>query len=321
LFFSDPGAPETYGANNFIHLRPGDGEEITGIATYGDLLFVSKATNLFVFTGVSTAGTGDPIFNYRRVSIPGARLANATGHGDPAWNALNVGEDGVYFVTNRGVYRTTGGPPVLVSGGVTPVFDGTADSSVAWDLTTQMSLHVAKERLFVAYATGPGAEFRTLVYDMRRDFWTVWEFPVPAASIIGHSTSTAAAEGLYMTPTTTVGGNGHVYKFDSTVATDWSSTAIESHWQSGLYELGESGKDAYTRWTRVWGSGAPTVSVFTDHGSSDSLAAPVTLGTAPAVAEGYHQVSYKGRWFQHKLSASSGQWSVNRLLHDIAFVR
>lgn len=312
VFFSDAGAPETYSANNFLHLRPGDGEQITGIATFGDVMIVSKQTNLFVFYGVSTDGTGNPIFNYRRVSIP-ARISNVTAN-FASFNSLIVGDDGVYFLTNRGLFVTTGGAPTLVSGPMTPVFDGTAPSSLAWDGSTVMSLRIVKQRIFITYTTA-AAESRTLVYDMKLGFWTIWFFANAITAITGYATTDRGVEGTFIS-----NAGGHLYKLTAGQTTD-AGTAITSRWQSGIYDLGPSGATAFTRWTRLWGFGSPTVNVLTDNATSDARAAAVTLGTSPAVAEGYHLQSYKGELFQHKMSSTSGAWGVSRVEHDVAFVR
>jgi hypothetical protein len=314
VFFSNAGGPETYDANDYVHLSPGDGEEITGMATFGDLLIVSKVTQLFVFYGSSVGAAGTPIFHSRRVSIP-TRLANVGGHGNPEWNALVTGDDGVYFVTSRGLYRTTGGPPVLVSGPMTPVFDGTA-GSLAWDPSFgTMKLALSRERIFLSYTAVGGAK-RTLVYDRLRDFWTVWAFPGEPLSITGYAGTDGGREAVFLTQTGVAGVYGHVYKLTEDQTSD-HGTAIESYWESGLYELGAG--TAFTRWTRVWGTGTPTVNVLTDHATSDTRAGSVALGSS--ITEGIHQQAYTGRLFAHKLSATSGAWLAARLQHDVAAVK
>lgn len=311
VVFSDPGAPETYGANNYLYLNPGDGEDISGIATFNNLLIISKSTNLFIFYGVSTAGTGTPIFNYRRLTMP-ARISNLNARDDPQWNALITGDDGVYFVTNRGLFRTQGGPPELVSRAVTPIFEQTADDSVAWDGTSTPSLNIAKQRIYFRYTT-IASTVRTLVYDIRHDFWTLWEFPAAPGNIVGYATKSGKPESTFFTVNST-----HVYKLTKGQTTDYG-TDITTRYQSGFYEL-SPGNKATTRWTKLWGSGSPTFDIYTDHATSDPLTrgGTVTLGTAPVVDSTTHNKSYKGELFSHKLSSTSGAWSVNRIQHDIA---
>jgi hypothetical protein len=314
VYFSDPGAPETWTANNYVILTPGDGERIHGAAAWRDLFFVFKRSKFFVFTGESTGGDGNPIFNYRTVDT-GVGLSGYSA-GMEAAGAITSGPDGVYFMNERGVWRTSGDAPVLISGRIAPFFDGTASTSITTSTTrmreARMTWH--DDRLWISVATGSSTHNdRVLVYDPALDAWMVHDL---SAYGMASFRSSAAREDLmfaYSTGTNDIGNH-------SPVSTTDNGTAITSRWQSGFYDLGEPGRTVYTRWTRVWGSGAPTVSVFTDHVSTDTRAAAVTLGTAPAVSEGYHQQSYKGELFSHKLSGTTA-WSVSRLQHDVAFVR
>jgi hypothetical protein len=306
--FSDAGDAETWTANNFVSITPGDGEGITALATWRELVFAFKETKFAVFTGESVGGDGNPVFNYRMVE-----------NGVGAVGPVCVGRPGVFFINRRGVYVTSGDQPRLISGALDPLFLGTADTPYTGDPINMAEIESASlawvgERLYAAVATGAStSNDRLLVWDSLLDQWTVWN--VPAAGMCGFRVGDS--EDLIFSYAT---GSNHVGRVNSSYTTD-DGTAISSFWQSGFYELGSPGADAYTRYTRVWGYGSPTVSVLTDHGTSDSSAAAVTLGTSPAVAEGYHGVSYKGRLFSHKLSASSGTWSASRLQQDVAWVR
>lgn len=302
VFFSDAGAPETFSANNYVHLRPGDGEVIRGMATWGGYVFVFKDTSMFVFPVPSVGSTGAPVFNYRREALP-SRMASGR-------YAAVAGPDGLYFATMDGIYRTTGGPPVRMSQPVAPVFDGTASASLAATSTATFEMSWALERLFCTYATDGG--FRVLVWDRLRDAWSAWAPGsgswAPPVEWTGDSSGTDVA--LYTAK------DGAVLKFAAS-ATDDAGTAIESYYQSGFYDLGTPDRKRI-REIGLWGYGAPTLSVFTDHGTTDTAAAAVTLGTSPAVAEGRQRVARRGAFFSHKLSAASGAWSVNRLTHYVA---
>jgi hypothetical protein len=102
--FSDPGDAETWGANNYVDLTPNDGEVITGMVAWRDQLFVFKQNQFFVFYGNSTDGSGNPVFNYRTVDT-GVGAVNGR------FSTCVAAPDGVYFMSARGVYRTTGGSP------------------------------------------------------------------------------------------------------------------------------------------------------------------------------------------------------------------
>jgi hypothetical protein len=115
LSFSDAGAPETFGANNFVRLWPGDGETMTGLVRWRDLLFAFKQTRFAVFTGTSTDSAGNPVFNYRGVDA---------GRGCYAAGMAVAGEEGVYFADSTGIYLTNGDTPAVHLGAARAVVEG-----------------------------------------------------------------------------------------------------------------------------------------------------------------------------------------------------
>lgn len=309
IAFSDAGDPETWGVNNWVDLTPGDGERITGLVAWRELVFAFKETKFFVFTGTTIDGDGNPEFRPRPVS---------TGVGTVARQCAIATPNGVYFLSRRGIYRTTGGDPVLVSRAVDPIFRGGASSLYLGGVLNHAAINACQmawhdERLYFAFPSGSATtNDRLLVFDPEADQWLLWDVAVNGLA----SFRVGDAPELAFTYAT---GSNHVGRLASTYTTD-DGTAITSRYQSGFYGLGAPGSTAYTRWTRLWGSGAPTVSVLTDYGTTDANAGTVTLATAPATSEGYHQVSYAGKLFSHKLSASS-TFSVSALEHDVAHVR
>jgi hypothetical protein len=110
VWFSDAGAPETFGANNYVGLWPGDGEPITALCRWRDRLFAFKQTKFAVFTGTSTDTSGNPVFNY--YGVDAGQGANA--------GAVVAGDDGLFFANNSGVYVTTGQQPVYLSRALEP---------------------------------------------------------------------------------------------------------------------------------------------------------------------------------------------------------
>jgi hypothetical protein len=81
--------------------------------TWRELTFIFKETKFFVLWGEGTGADGTPTFQVREV-------VNAIGLVSPL--AVAVGRDGVYFFNRRGVYRTSGGDPVLLSDIVSPMW-------------------------------------------------------------------------------------------------------------------------------------------------------------------------------------------------------
>jgi hypothetical protein len=307
--FSGAGTPETWGANDYVDVTPGDGERITAMVAWRDMVFVFKETKFFVFGTTSTSGTGSAIFNYRTV---------ATGVGAVGRACAVASPNGVYFLSRRGIYRTTGDAPQLVSRAIDPIFRGGASSfytggvlNTAYIARCQLMWH--DERLFFAYPSGTAtANDRLLVFDPETDQWLLWDVPANGLSSYFNGTEQQLAF-TYAT------GSNHVGVLSGSFTTD-DGTAIASRYQSGFYEAGKPGADTFTRSTRLWGTGTPTLGVLTNYATSDTDAAAVTLGTSPATAEGIRSRSYQGRVFSHKLSATSA-WSVNRIIHDVSWTR
>ena len=98
---------------NYIDLTPGDGEQIIAAVTWRELVFLFKQTKFFVLWGEGTGTDGNPTFHVRQV-------VNNVGLASP--QAVAVGRDGVYFANRRGVYRTNGSDPVLLSDIIAPMW-------------------------------------------------------------------------------------------------------------------------------------------------------------------------------------------------------
>lgn len=294
VFFSDAGAPETYGANNYVHLRPGDGEQITGVVTWRDLTFVFKETVAFVFFGESVDSTGNPVFNYRRLTLPSA--VNKT----LDFSMMSAGRRGVFFIANDGIYLTDGNQPEKVSGPLDALFEAASSSYNLYGLS------VTEER--IAFIHDTGSTISHYVLDERHGQWSVWQFQQGATSMFapltswpspfpfGHVVFFALGDTLYRT---------------SPTATDDQGVAIVSSYQTGFSDLGYPGQKV-VRQQQVWGTGSLTASMAVDYGSPDSGTA-LTLGVSPAVDEGLDRIARRGTYFSTKVAASSGYWAVNAI--------
>lgn len=299
VVFSDAGAPETYSANNYDYLHPGDGESITGMVTWRDMVFITKSTRMFIYSGVTASGTGQPIFNYRTVDLPSQVRGS--------FNVVTAGADGVYLACKDGIYLTVGGVPQKISQRVNPIFDGSAGNDLRVAAANGLanvsagpfSLGWALGRLYMAYPTQSGLQ-QWLVWDSHLDEWMIYRigdgsvaYPVPA----------------------TVGGelytvrDGSTLRFTST-ATDDAGTAISSYYQAGWSDFGQPERKRI-REIAVWGSGTLTFSMFADRASSDPSAAAMTLGTAPVVSRTAQTVARTARQLSWKVQASSGAFNVS----------
>lgn len=304
--FSNPGAPETVTANDYIDLMPGDGELVIDAVAFGNLVFVFKSSHCFVFYGNGTDNTGNTVFNYRTYDLPtvagGTRITD-TGR-------AVAGERGVYVLRPTGLYRSTGGPFERLSQPIEPVF--TDETSVDHpfyqgdDLSTftgsNATLFASRGLIFIP--NGP----ETLVFDERAGSWNRWQCNATRMSMF-----------LTVGPRTWVGYNHaasdwRLGKFDRDATSD-GSVAITSRYRSGFSDLGLPGREKTVRQTELVGQGTVSLGWAKDLGAITSTSTEnVTLGTAPASARGMHQLAQNGELLGYQVgSVSGGAWQVNRI--------
>lgn len=308
--FSDAGSSVAWTSTSYVDLFPNDGETINGLCVWRDQLFAFKASRFFVFYGESVDSSGNPIFNYRPVDV---------GIGNAAPRGVAVGSDGVYFVNSRGVYRTTGGGPQLVSGAIDPVFTNTvgsffASSALNHAQISKCVLSVANERLWFSYPSGSAtANDRTFVMDLATGEWTLWDLAVPAMTTWR---SLSGREEVFFG----IGASGP-YRFGPAYTTD-NGTNITSRYRAGFRHIAD-GADARVREILLHGTGTVTVKTAVDWGSLDT-GASVALGTSPAIAEGRYRgsvgASLRGGQFSWQVSSTS-PWSLQRVQLNVPDAR
>lgn len=152
VFFSAAGNAASWGSTDYVHLSPGDGENITGICSFRDFLFVFKESKFFVFYGESTDETGGAVFNYRTVKVPSGLVPSGLTGRPPCV----AGPDGVYFIAGTKVFRTDGGQPQQINDEI----EGT--SLLNGPVTT------SEGRVFVANGDGQ------YVYYPEQGKWSSW---------------------------------------------------------------------------------------------------------------------------------------------------
>jgi hypothetical protein len=275
VHFSNVGTPETWETDgtagrgaNFIDLTPGDGEEVMAAVTWRELTFVFKQSKFFVFYGESIQSNGTPIFNYRAVT---------TGIGLAAKQAVCVAREGVYFMSRQGVYLTNGGEAKLVSDKVKPIWDQNPEvyfQSLPLNLAQlplcRMAWH--NEQVYLAYPSGIAtANDRVLVYDTQHQWWSLYDLPASALISFQRSDQPELTFG-YST------GNNRIGRLVANQTIDLTATTITSRFQSGWGDYG-SPAVKFVRETRLWGTGAITVSFFTDYHTTPTSYGTVILGT------------------------------------------
>lgn len=290
VYFSDAGAPETWGVNNYVDFHPGDGEKIQAVCRWGQLVFVFKETKYFVIYGSTEDAAGDPVFNWRTFD-GGIGLAGP--------RAYAVTEDGIYFLNQRGVYRTTGDAPELVSSAVDPIFDTGSTPSVFYLGGTLKQSAIANcvmaennGRLYLSFPTGNSVvsssfkNDRILVFDTNYGWWSLFDFKgVDSSETVSIGASMLASwdpsgeSQLFFGPAR---GTRLVCRQRRTLTSD-SGTAITARWRSGWFDF-ESPDSKTIRESKVWAAGfvqsAIAVDFNADVGSSVQFDFPTGAGSS-----------------------------------------
>lgn len=304
IFLSDPGAPSTFTATNYVHLEPGNGEDIRAVVPWRDLMIVFKESRAYVFTQPTQAGDGSPVFPYRTIPL-GTQLDRGNLH----YRTAIAGPDGVYFVSVDGIFMTDGFSVRKVSDALDPIFSRSSVlRGTSYELDHGLAfgkLSYTREGMFYKYTNLSGDEVLLRAFDGEWAQWDTiaertlpfdWNRPAGGQEIwFGHFATLARYEPL----TTTDGGGAVMGKY-----------ATQPFIIAG-------GERATVRELEVVGYGTPTVSVAIDRPADplvSSFAAPLTLGTYPANAAGMHRVAYNGTTMQ--VALSGGAWGVQRaVLH------
>jgi hypothetical protein len=276
VYLSNPGQPEVWETDgsaapvrgrNFLDLTPGDGEYIMAAVTWRELVFIFKQTKFFVLWGEGEGANGTPTFQVREV-VNAVGLASA--------QALSVGRDGVYFMNRRGVYRSSGGDPVLLSDVISPMWTQDPDpyfrsQSINLGALDQIRALWSMERFYLAIPTGgSNSNDRLLVYDTPHQWWSLYDIPAAALARFRANDRPELHVG-YASPLPPRVGRQALG-----VSTD-RGQVITSRWRSGWSDYGTT-QVKTLRETKLWGTGAVTVGFSTDYYRNQRITLPVPFG-------------------------------------------
>jgi hypothetical protein len=267
-----------------VALAEGDGEAITGIASYRDFLLVFKETKFFVFYGESIGPDGStPEFNYREVPIPIGRRDG--GH-------VAEGEDGVYFVVQDGtasrLYKTDGGKPIDVSDDLGNTY-------------LQPDVWCRGRNIFV----DASSDSLTLVYDTETAEWIARDTVSYEVEFLGD---------VYSVPYTG-GDSGILMQMDSNLSTDYiagDDIPIVPSYLTGYQQMSAAGAEGVIREVLLDGTGTVTAQINADGTAGTAVAVTPTASTI-----GRYRKTVRGRAFQLSLSSSSGTWNLSRVIANV----
>lgn len=266
VHFSDAGAPETWGTNNYVDLTPGDGEKVQAIIAWRDGLFVFKSTKFFRFYGTGEDADGNPVFNYQTIDS-GVGLASP--------RAVCADRHGVYFMARDGIYMTDGGAPEQVSDNLDPIWTGQTSSYylggvLAHSAITNCAMTCHAERVYLAFPTS-SANDRIIVHDPRYGWFSLFDIPAAAMTSfrIGDQAELVFAYSS---------GSNHIGRYSPSYTND-AGAAITSRWRSGWSDLGYP-EQKVSRQQELWGSGKVLVGVSTDFSQGAGDLIEVDFGTA-----------------------------------------
>ncbi len=173
--FSDPADPNTWPANNFEQLGPGDGDSISGLVAWREYLYAFKQHKIYVFYGVSTDELGNPRFEFEPID---------TGVGCAGHGACVAGRAGVYFLGEDGVYVIAGlNTPVRISDDIGPLFTSEFDATQTpglWfdkiddDESSLVRFLEWEGHLFMTNGAPAGKVATVWVYNLERGCWYPW---------------------------------------------------------------------------------------------------------------------------------------------------
>jgi len=216
LYFSNVGAPETWGATDYIDINPNDGDTVTGLAVLKDELIISKQKRLWAFTGWTS--------NSFTVKDINERLA---GYGSVSHRSfVNVGND-LLFLSYAGDiphFRSLMVTQYAVSiygGIISDDIEGTMSGLSMGQLAKTVGFYDGRRVWFFVPNGSSTYNDLVLVYDVITKGWT---------QQTGKYASCVVSSAVSGSPVTYFGDSrskSRVYKLDSSNSNDGDSIPFE----------------------------------------------------------------------------------------------
>lgn len=205
VYFSDVGAPETWGALSFIDVGKGDGDAITGLAILNDRLIVTKDNSVWELAGDSSTN-----FVLRKVTDEG---------GCTVKQGIALIKDTLAWLGKDGVRLFDGVRSALGSEKISTTFAGLNKRQLAQAAGIFWG---PEQHYFVAVPEGASlTNDVVLVYDALRAAWTVYRgIPAGEWCIFRQYNQDTLVFGSATT--------GQIYSMDTTGYSD-DGTAIDAH--------------------------------------------------------------------------------------------
>lgn len=218
-FTSATGWPST----NFLDVSPNDGDYISAIVPYQDLLYIFKSRSIWVLYV-----SGDPTTWTLKNTFLGAGCTHSS--------AIKIHDDYIYFMGAYGFYKTDGTQLVNISSAVKTFFDpdGLGDSvAIPW------SIIYGNRLIFVGY--GAAGTPICLVYYFETGGWSQWTFAsgIIPFGMVNYKVRNRPESGVYIG---TSNGNSRIYRLEEDYLTVDDGVNFECRFKTKIFDLGEPTK-------------------------------------------------------------------------------
>lgn len=158
LFYSASGQPEEFGILNVFNVESGEGEPITGLGVLFDRLYIFKRTAIYVLSGF-----GEADFQIQQLSAGLGCISHFSIIAIDGW---------LYWLSERGPYRTNGSDFEWIGEAIYPTFQALSKASVD---TANAGHNRDRQQVWFAMRTSStGTNDRVLVYDYGMKVWSLF---------------------------------------------------------------------------------------------------------------------------------------------------